>query len=150
MHPKLNLPSFNIRTQDQQIWDRLRKKYVPNDPEEWVRQNFIYYLIEHLGYPEGLMASEYTVNYNKMKKRCDIVVMNRELQAVVIVECKAPHIRLTEDTFYQIARYNHVLKAPLLILTNGLQHFCALVKTDGTISYLQEIPNKKALESFTD
>ena len=132
---------------DDQIWDRLRKKYVRDTPEEWVRQNFIAYLIEHLGYSEGLMASEYQVEYNRMKKRCDIVLFNRERQTMIIVECKAPKIPITEDTFYQIAKYNHGLQASLLILTNGLEHYCALIQ-DEKLVYLPEIPNSSVLDEL--
>ncbi len=147
MHAKLNLPISEIKLKDDQIWDRLRKKYVHHTPEEWVRQNFVNYLIEHLNYPEGLMSSEFTVEYNQMKKRCDIVVMNRNLDAMVVVECKAPQIELDENTFYQIAKYNHVLRAPLLILTNGMQHFCAhIIKSK--LKFLINIPKKAELDEL--
>jgi len=145
MHPALNLPTAEIRFKDDLIWDRIRRKYLKDTPEEWVRQNFIAYLIDHLNYPEGLMASEFVVEYNDMHKRCDIVVMDQHSNARVIVECKAPKVPLTEDTFYQIARYNHVLNAPLLILTNGMEHFCALIK-NGKLKYLEEIPDREKLE----
>ncbi|MBN4082144.1 type I restriction enzyme HsdR N-terminal domain-containing protein [bacterium AH-315-B15] len=149
MHPKLNLPDSEIKVQDDQIWDRLRKKYVQHTPEEWVRQHFINYLIDHLKYSEALMLSEYTVEYNKMKKRCDIVVMNPNQVAQIIVECKAPQVELSEDTFYQIARYNYVLKAPILILTNGMQHFCALIK-GSELKFLINIPGKEEFEEIID
>jgi hypothetical protein len=92
MHPALNLPPTKLKLKTNQVWDRLRKKYVLLTPEEWVRQHFIAYLIEHLGYPEGRMASEYTVDYNGMKKRCDVVAFDENLQPFLIVECKAVSI----------------------------------------------------------
>lgn len=147
MHPALNLPTADIRFKDEQIWDRLRKKYLKDTPEEWVRQNFIAYLIDHLGYSEGLMASEYKVEYNEMHKRCDIVALDKHSKTLLIVECKAPKVPLTEDTFYQIARYNHILNAPLLILTNGMQHYCALIR-EKKLQYLEAIPNRKELENL--
>lgn len=151
MFPQLNLPLAEIRTKDGMIWDILRKKYLKITPEEWVRQNFIHYMINHLGYPLGRMASEFKVDYYRMNKRCDIVVFDESLKAKVIVECKAPEIRITEDTFYQIAKYAHVLKAEFLILTNGMEHYCALIKSDrNSIIYLKEIPEYKAIVDTKD
>lgn len=142
MHPALNLPSTKLKLKTNQVWDRLRKKYVLLTPEEWVRQHFIAYLIDHLGYPEGRMASEFTVDYNGMKKRCDVVAFNEHLQPIVIVECKAVSIEISEDTFYQIARYASTLKAKLLILTNGMNHYCAKIDVvENKLIYLESIPN---------
>jgi hypothetical protein len=137
----LNLPLANLKINETRIWDRLRKKYVPLTPEEWVRQHFIAYLVDHLGYPEGRMASEYVVTYNGMKKRCDIVCFDAQLAPLLVVECKAPAVVVTEDTFYQAARYFSSLKTSLLILTNGLQHYCACVDSQSKeLRYLPEIP----------
>jgi len=143
-YPQLNLPQAKLKLKDDLIWDVLRKKFVNNTPEEWVRQHFIHYLINNLNFPIGLMASEKMVKYNKMSKRCDIVAFSNTLKTVAIVECKAPKIKLTEDVFYQIAKYNFTLKAPLLILTNGLQHIVAFVDVkNNKVQYLEEIPNYK-------
>jgi len=137
----LNLPAANLKLKDNQIWDRLRKKYVKLTPEEWVRQHFIAYMIDHLSYSEGLMASEFTVNYNNMKKRCDIVGFNNDLTPFFIVECKAPSVEITEDTFYQIAKYTSTLKAKMLILTNGMNHYCAKIdEKENRLIYLEGIP----------
>lgn len=142
MFPELNLPKANLKLKDNLIWDVLRKKHVQNTPEEWVRQHFIHYLINDLSYPIGLMASERLVKYNNMSKRCDIVAFSNELKTLMIVECKAPKIKLTEDVFYQIAKYNFTLKAPLLILTNGLQHIAAKIDLEkNQIEYLKKIPD---------
>lgn len=141
MFPTLNLPKANLKLKDNLIWDVLRKKYVNHTPEEWVRQHFIHYLINDLNYPIGLMASEKLVKYNKMSKRCDVVAFSNQLNTLMIVECKAPKIKLTEDTFYQIAKYNFTLKAPILILTNGLQHIVAHIDlNENKIKYLETIP----------
>lgn len=146
MHTALNLPPTKLKLKTNQVWDRLRKKYVLLTPEEWVRQHFIAYLIDHLGYPEGRMASEYTVDYNGMKKRCDVVGFNENLQPFLIVECKAVSIEISENTFYQIARYASTLKAKLLILTNGMNHYCAKIDvTEKKLIYLKSIPNFKEL-----
>lgn len=141
-YPKLNLPKANLKLKDDLIWCVLRRKYIKNTPEEWVRQHFIHYLINDLKYPIGLMASEKIVKYNDMSKRCDIVSFSNELKTLMIVECKAPKIKLTEDVFYQIAKYNFTLKAPLLILTNGLQHIVAHIDVAANeIKYLEKLPN---------
>lgn len=144
MYPMLNLPKAQLKLKDDLIWDILRKKYVRNTPEEWVRQHYIHFLINDLSYPVGLMASEKLVKYNKMSKRCDIVAFSAQLDTLMIVECKAPKIKLTEDTFYQIAKYNFTLQAPLLILTNGLQHIVAHVDLKNKeIKFLENIPTFK-------
>lgn len=116
-----------------------------------MRQHFIAYLIEHLEYNEGLMSSEQEVKYNGMSKRCDIAVYSNDMRARIIVECKAPDIRISQDTFYQIAKYNQVLQAPVLILTNGMDHYCALINyTDGSLQFLDKIPTKRELALITD
>lgn len=146
MYPALNLPVTELKLKGDTIWDELRKKYYKCTPEEWVRQNFIHYLIQHKNYPKGRMVSEYMVEYNGMKKRCDIALFNKQLGVDVIVECKAPDINLNEDTFYQIAKYTSVLQAPILILTNGLKHFCAFVDVPkAELRFLKEIPNQEEL-----
>ncbi len=148
-YPELNLPKANLRLKDDLIWCVLRKKYIKNTPEEWVRQHFIHYLITQLDYPIGLMASEKMVKYNGMSKRCDIVSFSNELKTVLIVECKAPKIKLTEDVFYQIAKYNFTLKAPLLILTNGLQHIVAHIDIENNeVKYLEKLPNFELALNF--
>ena len=147
--PELNLPKANLKLKDDLIWCVLRRKYIKNTPEEWVRQHFIHYLINELNYPVGLMASEKMVKYNGMSKRCDIVSFSNELKTIMIVECKAPKIKLTEDVFYQIAKYNFTLKAPLLILTNGLQHIVAHVDVENNeVKYLEELPVFKDALNF--
>jgi hypothetical protein len=141
MYPMLNLPKANLKLKDDLVWDVLRKKFVRNTPEEWVRQHFIHYLINDLNYPVGLMAAEKLVKYNKMSKRCDIVSFTNKLSTLMIVECKAPKIKLTEDTFYQVAKYNFTLKAPLLILTNGLEHIAAHIDLKSNeIKFLERLP----------
>lgn len=149
MYPALNLPPIKVKVKGEEIWDVLRKKYLKLTPEEWVRQHFIQYLIDFKKYPSGRMVSEYQVTYNGMKKRCDIALFNEHLSVDVIIECKAPHINLNEDTFYQIAKYTSVLKAPILILTNGLDHYCAFVnKKNNEMSYLKEIPSFEELKEL--
>jgi hypothetical protein len=149
MFTPLNLPQSNIKLKDDKIWCRLRKKYYKSTPEEWVRQNFINYLIDFKSYPEGRLVSEYPVEYNGMKKRCDIALFTQDYSVQLIVECKAPKVSITEDTFYQIARYNRTLGASILILTNGLNHYCAHVNLSAKeLNYLKEIPNFEEVEKL--
>ncbi|HIP37598.1 MAG TPA: type I restriction enzyme HsdR N-terminal domain-containing protein [Crocinitomix sp.] len=141
-YPPLNLPKADIKLSQNQIWDVLRLKYVKLTPEEWVRQHFIHYLIK-LGYSKNLMASEKIVKYNNLSKRCDIVAFNNKNETLLIVECKAPHIKLTQDTFYQVAKYNAVLNAKYLILTNGINHIISLVdKVNNELVFIEEIPHR--------
>ena len=149
-YPQLNLPKIEPKLKGDQIWDALRCRYVKHTPEEWVRQHMIGFLCNHLEYSKNLMQSEHTVKYNNMQKRCDIIAFNNTLSPLLIVECKAPQIKLSEDTFYQIAKYNFTIKAPLLILTNGMDHVHALMNPETkSIDFLKELPSKSELESLT-
>ena len=98
MYAKLNLPKADLKLKKDTIWDILRKKYVLNTPEEWVRQHYIHYMVNILNYPYSLMASERLVKYNGLSKRCDIVAFSNQLKPILIVECKAPKIKITEET----------------------------------------------------
>ena len=124
---KLNLPTypFKLKSNEKQtlIFDNLRKRYFVLTPEEWVRQHFVQFLIEEKKYPVSLIAIEKQLTINALKKRTDIVVFDKSGNPDIIVECKAPHIKIAQDTFDQIARYNLKLNAKYLIVTNGLDHF---------------------------
>ncbi len=150
MHPTLNFPLVQLRLKDDQVWDPLRRKFVKLTPEEWVRQHTIAYLTSHLGYSSGLMSSEHNVVYAGQKKRCDIVAFDSQMNALLLVECKAPEVPVQDQTLYQIAKYANVLRAKFLLLTNGLQHFCARIDAErGTLNFLREVPNRKEAESLT-
>lgn len=123
------------------IFDNLRKKYMVLTPEEWVRQHFVRFLIDEKKYPESLIAIEKQLIINNRKKRTDILVFNKYGNPNIIVECKAPSIKITQATFDQIARYNLKLKANLLVVTNGLEHFyCKLDLENESYIFLKEIP----------
>ena len=125
----LNLPPVQFRTRQQgdkmQVFDVVRKKFVALTPEEWVRQHFIHFLMDQKQYPAGLVAVEMPVAVNGLKQRADIVVYNRKGRPVVVVECKAPSVPVSKTVFDQAARYNMQLQVDYLIVTNGLQHYCA-------------------------
>jgi hypothetical protein len=142
---ELNLPqySFKITGQEgnQMILDPVRRKYVKLTPEEWVRQNFIQYLINMGKYPAGLLGVEILFRINKLKRRVDILVHNRSGQPVMIVECKSPDIRIDEKVFDQIATYNMQYKVPYLVVTNGLHHYaCKINHEEMNFEYLLVIP----------
>ena len=145
---KLNLPNYNFKLKSSEnktlIFDKLRKKYMILTPEEWVRQHFVYFLIDEKKYPSSLIALEKQLIINNRKKRTDILIFNKEGNHEIIVECKAPSIKITQDTFDQIARYNLKLKANYLIVTNGLEHFyCKMDFEKETYIFLKEIPSYK-------
>ena len=133
---------MKIVNQTTQIFDEVRKKYLKLTPEEWVRQNFIQYLNKEKKYPMSLMGVEKMVKYNDLKTRADIVLYNTDGKANIIVECKSPDVKITQDTFNQIAKYNSQLKVKYLVVTNGMKHYCCKThyKTD-EIVFLEEIPN---------
>jgi hypothetical protein len=142
----LNLPKYSLKFKNQEgktfIFDPIRKKYLVNTPEEWVRQNFIQFLVQEKGYPASLMAVEMGIDVLNTKKRCDIVLYNTMGKPHIIVECKAPSIKIAQDTFDQIARYNLTLKTEFLIVTNGLQHYvCVMDHENKCYHFLKEIPN---------
>lgn len=142
----LQLPPYQIRLggtrQKPTIFDMLRKKYVSLTPEEWVRQHFVHYLVEHKGYPAALMANEVRLPIGEKILRADTVLYNRELQPKMIIEYKAPHIAITQKVFEQIATYNMLLLADYLVVTNGLTHYvCRLKNSSKKYLYSEIIPN---------
>ncbi|MBO7462686.1 MAG: type I restriction enzyme HsdR N-terminal domain-containing protein [Bacteroidales bacterium] len=141
----LNLPphDLNIKSDGQNtyIFDVIRKKFLVLTPEEWVRQNFVHYLIEDLHYPAPLMMTENGLKLFNTQKRSDIVIYDRNGSPLVVVECKAADVKITQETFNQVARYNIKFKAPLIIVTNGLNHYCAKFDAEKSrYTFLKEIP----------
>lgn len=124
----LNLPLFDIKLQGSRehprILDVLRRRYVALTPEEWVRQSFVHYLIEHLGYPAALLANEVSLQVGQKQLRADSVLYDRRLKPRMIIEYKAPTVQLTQKVFDQISAYNLLLHVDYLIISNGLQHHC--------------------------
>jgi type I site-specific restriction endonuclease len=136
--------SFKIKSKENKpyIWDEIRKKYLLLTPEEWVRQHTVQYLIQEKKYSPDWMAIEKQFSINNIHKRADIVVFNKKMLPYIIVECKAPNVKITQETFDQIARYNLALDAKYLMLTNGLQHFyCQMNFEKKTYVFLEELPS---------
>ena len=144
--PQLKLPNVELKTKlvkgTTQVFDVVRKKYFKLTTEEWVRQHFIHYLKNEKKYPFGLMGVEKMVKYNGLNTRADIVVYNTLGMPNMIIECKAPNVKITQDVFNQVARYNFELKVNYLVVTNGIQHFCCYMDYDKEkIDFLDEIPD---------
>lgn len=147
---KLNLPeySFKFKTRDGKdyIFDSLRRKYVRLTPEEWVRQNFVQFLVTEKKYSVSLIAVEAGVKVNNNPQRADLVVFDRSGKPALVAEFKAPEIKISQQTFDQIVRYNMQLKVPLLIVSNGLQHYCCRINyDDNSYAFLPEIPEFSAV-----
>lgn len=147
---RLNLPPFEIKlhgTKAQpQIFDILRKKYIALTPEEWVRQHFVHFLVEHKGYPAALMANEIQLKVGEKTLRADSVLYSRDLKPRMIIEYKAPHIPITQKVFDQISIYNMLLHVDYLVVSNGLQHYiCKMDYNDKKYLFLEDIPDYEEL-----
>ena len=143
---KLNFPTYSFRFKNSEnkvsIFDAIRKKFVILQPEEWVRQHCVQYLIEEKKYPKSLINVEKELKINDLKKRYDIVIFNPDGSIHLIVECKAPKIKINQDAFDQVARYNLALNATYLMVTNGINHYyCAMDFDAERYHFLKNIPN---------
>jgi type I site-specific restriction endonuclease len=141
----LNLPKYNFKIKAggkrQLIFDEVRRKFVALTPEEWVRQHFLRFLTDEKKYPASRMAVEFALTYNTLSKRGDIVFFGKSGSPELIVECKAPSVKISQDTFDQAARYNFILKVKHLIITNGLEHFCCeMDHAAASYKFLPDIP----------
>ncbi|OIN59364.1 type I restriction enzyme HsdR N-terminal domain-containing protein [Arsenicibacter rosenii] len=141
----INLPSFDCKLKQidgkPYIFDQLRRKHIRLTPEEWVRQHVINLLVNHYRYPKTLIRCEGGLTLNKLQKRTDLVTFDRQGKPFLLVECKAPHIALTQSVFDQIGRYNLIHKAPFLVITNGNTHYCCAIDFDtDAVSYLDDFP----------
>ena len=132
---------FKTRTQEgkTQVFDPLRRRYCALTPEEEVRQKVHYLLVEHLGVPPGLLAVEYSIKVNGLDKRCDAVVFGREGEPLMIVECKAATVKITEKTLEQAARYYSALHPKYLLLYNGVDCYC-FESEKGTLIPMNHLP----------
>ncbi len=145
---ELNFPKFEYRFKSTEnkisIFDVIRKKFIILQPEEWVRQHCVHYLITHKKFPKSLINVEKELTINGLKKRYDIVIFNPDGSIHLIVECKSHHIKIDQTTFDQIARYNLVLNATFLMVTNGLNHYyCEMDMDNERYSFLKTIPDYK-------
>lgn len=142
---QLNLPTYPAKLKkignELKIFDILRHKYVALTPEEWVRQNFIHFLIQYKGYNATLMANEVNLSLNGVNKRCDSVLYSASIQPRMIIEYKRPDVKITQKVFDQICRYNMALHVEYLVISNGLEHYCCKINYAAqTYTFLDDIP----------
>ena len=142
---QLNFPAYQFRFKNSEnkvaIFDQIRKKFIILTPEEWVRQHVIQFLLVEKKYPLSLINVEKVLKVNDLRKRYDVVVFNTDGSIFILIECKAPEIKISQSTFDQIARYNMTMKAQFLMLTNGLNHyFCKMDFENEKYLFLTDLP----------
>jgi hypothetical protein len=142
---QLQFPTYSFRFKNSEnkvaIFDEIRKKFIIISPEEWVRQNVVQFLLQDKKYPKSHINVEKLLKINNLTKRYDVVVFKPDGNISILVECKAPEVKITQSTFDQIARYNMTLKAEYLMVTNGLNHyFCKMDYDKEQYDFLQELP----------
>ena len=147
---RLNLPPYPIKIQEKgekrQIFDFLRRKWVALTPEEWVRQHFTHFLVEHKNYPQALLANEVELRIGEKRLRCDTLLYNKELRPRMIIEYKAPTIQIQQKTFDQISVYNLLLKVDYLVVSNGLCHYCCKMDYERqSYQFLKDIPDYETI-----
>ncbi len=148
--PQLSLPYYPFKMKKNRdgvvcIFDECKKKYLVLTPEEWVRQHFIQYIIRHKGYPKALIHTEGGMKLNSLRRRTDIIVYNSFGQKILLVECKAPSVSITQKVFDQISHYNITHKIPLLAVTNGINHYyCTINFENKTFDFLEDLPIYKS------
>ena len=142
---QLQFPTYSFRFKNSEnkvaIFDEIRKKFIIISPEEWVRQHVVQFLLQDKKYPKSHINVEKLLKINNLTKRYDVVVFKPDGNISILVECKAPEVKITQSTFDQIARYNMTLKAEYLMVTNGLNHyFCKMDYENEKYDFLQELP----------
>ena len=143
---KLNLPEYSFEVKSSEkgayILDGIRKKYVRLTPEEWVRQNFVMYLLREKGYPAGRIAIEKKLKGPGLVRRTDLVLYDRQGRPDILVECKAPSVPITQEVMDQAVRYNMELEGRIICLTNGLKHVYAVLDHENKkFAYLRKLPD---------
>lgn len=143
---KLNFPDYAFRFKSSEnrvaIFDEIRKKFILLTPEEWVRQHVVKFLAEQKNYPKSHINVEKIIKLNSLKKRYDVVVFQPDGKILLLVECKAPEVAITQNTFDQIARYNLKMDAAYMMVTNGLNHyFCQMDYEQEQYRFLPDIPS---------
>lgn len=144
---KLNLPAYKFRISGTQknntlIFDTFRKKFISLSPEEWVRQHILRFLTEEKSVPEALVSVEAGININRLAKRYDALIFDRNGKPWMIVECKAPSVAINQSVFDQVVAYNQTVKAKYILVTNGLKHYCCdMSNANQQVQFLSNIPN---------
>jgi hypothetical protein len=145
---ELNLWDFHRHLQLQKeegkrsVFDPVRQKWLVAEPEELVRQSLVQYLLKEKGYVKGRIGIEKKVIFNKMERRCDILVYDSDFSPFLLIECKAPKVEITDEVFWQIARYNMPLQVPFLAVTNGIVTYCCKMNyQERSWYFMKELPN---------
>ena len=146
----LTLSAYDVRLrgtrEKPEIFDFLRRRFVALTPEEWVRQHFTHFLVEHKGYPQALLGNEIELKTGGKRLRCDSILYNKDMSPRMILEYKAPSVALTQKVFNQISTYNFLLHVDYLIVSNGLQHYCCRMDYErGGYDFLPEIPDYEVI-----
>ena len=141
----LNFPSYPFKIKEEAgktfIFDDLRKRFLILTPEEWVRQHLVRFLIDEKKYPKTLIKMEGGLKLNALQKRSDILLFNHAGEKIMLVECKAPNVKITQETFDQVARYNFVHRVQWLLVSNGMQHYCCEINfSDQSCCFWPDIP----------
>jgi hypothetical protein len=142
---ELNLPAYDAKIrgtrEKPEIFDFLRRRYVALTPEEWVRQHFTHWLVDHKGYPKGLLGNEVALQCGDKTVRCDSIVYGNDQRPLMICEYKAPSVPISRHVFAQISAYNLLLHVDYLVVSNGLQHYCLRMDYEHqTYQFLTAIP----------
>jgi type I site-specific restriction-modification system R (restriction) subunit len=142
----LNLPTYFFRIKQENdkkyIFDEIRRRFVLLTPEEWVRQHVVKYLIAVKNFPKILIAVEKGFSHQRRKRRYDLLIYDRHGEPLMIVECKAPNVEISQNAFDQVSRYNLMHRAPYMLISNGHKHYCCLLNMDyKQYRFLQEIPD---------
>lgn len=140
----LNFPLYTFRLskldQTELIFDPIRKKNIVLTPEEWVRQHVIAFLVQTQKYPVSLIAVERMITFNQLKKRFDVLVYNKNGKPEILIECKAPEVKLSSETLFQISTYNMVFKVPYLFVSNGMKHLLFQLNEEGNYISVEQFP----------
>ncbi len=141
----LNLPVYPLRLKDEAgqrfVFDEVRKKFLILTPEEWVRQHLVHFLIREKQFPKSLIQLEGGLKYNGLQKRSDILVYSQQGEKLLLAECKAPSVKITQEVFDQIARYNFVHRVQWLLVSNGMEHYCCKLDWEKeSYQFLPELP----------
>jgi hypothetical protein len=143
---KLNLPAYEFRIKKDPnnklfIFDAIRQKNIHLTPEEWVRQNMVRFLIEEKEFPAPLISIESGVKINQLSRRYDALVYNKKGKPILLIECKAPSVKIKQNTFDQTLAYNHTIKANYILVTNGIRHYCGKINVETKkFDFLEDIP----------
>lgn len=144
--PSLSFPSYPFKMKKEgshySVFDAIRKKYVRLTPEEWVRQHVVLYLMYEKSYPAARISVEHSFKFNNLSRRADVLFFGKYGQPLLVVECKAPDVKINQQVFDQVVRYNYVVRVRYIMVTNGIQNYCCEVNYENQqCNFLNDIPD---------